>query len=74
MSKIITKALAVVLAAGAITTVAATGASAHGWHGGWSFGINVNTGYAHERVYEYDRGYRYDRDYDRGFHIRLRFR
>jgi hypothetical protein len=74
MSKIITKALAVVLAAGAITTVAASSASAHGWHGGWGFGVRFNNGYAHERVYEYDRGYHYDREYDRGFQIRLRFR
>jgi hypothetical protein len=69
MSKLITKALAVTVAAGALFTVAATGtASAGGWYGGWH-GWHGGWGYHHDRSYFYDRDYRF---YDRDFRFRFR--
>jgi hypothetical protein len=50
MSKIITKAVAVILAAGALTTVAGTGKASAGYDG-W------HRGYDHERRFDYDRDF-----------------
>jgi|HubBroStandDraft_2_1064218.scaffolds.fasta_scaffold4855609_1 hypothetical protein len=58
-TNIIKKALAVVLAAGALTTLAATGPASAGF-GGW------HRGYDHDRRFGYDREYRFD--YDRDFY------
>jgi hypothetical protein len=73
LTKMIKKALAVMLAAGALATVGATGSASaggwgHGWHGGgWHDGYRYDRGYGYDYDYDYDRdsyNRHYDRDYD----------